>query len=69
MIPDNVANGKKADQKKSLQVVTTFDKNIYIALAQYQYDMGLPYIQDVVRVLTAQSLKNLGYPKEVHKIK
>lgn len=53
----------------NLKVTTLFDKHIYIGLAQYQHDMGLPYLQDANRILVAQSLKSLGYPKEVHPIK
>jgi hypothetical protein len=69
IMPDNVAGGNpKATHKKLLQVVTTFDRNIYIGLAQFKHDMGLPYIQDVIRVLTAQALKSAGYPKEVHPV-
>lgn len=71
MRPDStVANGSaSAINPKSLQIVTQFDRRIYIALAQYQHDMGQPFIQDAVRILVAQALSNLGYPKEVHPIK
>jgi hypothetical protein len=52
-----------------LKITTQLDRRIGIALAQFQYDMGLPYIQDANRILIAQALANLGYPKEVHKIR
>ena len=56
------------NEVNTFKVTTQFDYHIGIGLAQYQYDMGLPYIQDAVRILVAQSLTSLGYPKEVHRI-
>lgn len=54
--------------KDNLQVTTKFDKRIFIAILQYQHDMGLLSVQDVNRILIAQALNNLGYPKQHHKI-
>lgn len=55
--------------KDGLSITTKLDKRMYIALAQYAHDMGLPNVQDANRILIAQALTNLGYPKEIHKIK
>lgn len=61
------SNSKKSEQ--FMPCTTRIDKRQYLALMQLQYDLGLPYIQDVVRLLISKGLSVEGYPKENHKIK
>jgi hypothetical protein len=56
--------GKQLPEK----ITTQFEPQIIQGLRQYQHDMGLPYLQDAIRILTGQALTTLGYPKKVHPV-
>lgn len=45
----------------SVPINTTFAHNVYKALEQYRKDKGLPFLQDVVRLLVASGLSKAGY--------
>jgi len=45
----------------NIPINTTFAHNVYKALEQYRKDKGLPFIQDVVRLLCAGGLSKAGY--------
>lgn len=66
---DNIKKSKPIPEGDTVPVPTSFDRRIYIGIAQYKHDLGLPFDQDVIRLLVAVGLEKAGYPKEVHKIK
>lgn len=57
------------EEVELIPVTTNFSRNVYIGIAQYAHDKGMPYDQDAIRILVANALALEGYPKEVHKIK
>jgi hypothetical protein len=45
----------------NIPINTSFAHNVYSALEQYRKDKGLPFIQDVIRLLCAGGLSKAGY--------